>query len=159
MGSTTANAGSVTAGTDVATSQESSGGSNTSVVDLAIAPGPSEPTWPAETELLHVSGSNKIMLTAQRPLMRAVFQDTFERIRAAMAFENAFPNIYETIETITDNLMLAAESNDRATNIYNRLVLDGDYTNNMSRLVSLEILNTLLLTSFSAPCAHPSFPW
>ena len=76
------------------------------------------------------------MLTAQRPLMRAVFQDTFDRIRATMVFQNAFPAPFETIGIITDNLITAAEANPRATNIYNRLMIDGDYTTNMSRLVS-----------------------
>lgn len=81
-------------------------------------------------------GSNKILLTLQRPVMRAVFHDTFERIRAAMMFQNAFPNVYDTIEFITDNIIRAAESVDQATNIFNRLVLDGEYTTRMTRLVS-----------------------
>jgi hypothetical protein len=145
----------------MATPQEPEGsrGSN-APVDVVVAPEPSELTWPSETELILVSGSNKIMLTVQRPIMRAVFQDTFERIRAAMVFGNAFPGVHGVIEMVTDNLIRAAESNDRATNIYNRLVLDGEYTTSMSRLVSLRILNTMmLLTSFPAPRMHPSFPW
>ncbi len=47
--------------------------------------------------------------------MRAVFQDAFERIHAAMVFRNAFSNVYETIEMITDNLMTAAKFNEQAT--------------------------------------------
>ncbi|KAN0116523.1 hypothetical protein V8E52_005904, partial [Russula decolorans] len=133
VGSVAANVASVTASDDVATSQEDIHGSD-APTDPVITSGSSEPSFPAETELLFVSGSNKIMLTVQRPLMRAVFQEAFERIRADMVFKNVFPNIYETIEMITDSLMKAAESNDRATNIYNRLTLDADYSNNMSRL-------------------------
>lgn len=86
------------------------------------------------------------MLTVQRPLLRSVLQDTFDRIRAAMVFQNAFPSPFDSIKMITDNLIIAAESNSRATNIYNRLIIDGDYTTSMSRLVSLWILNTKLLT-------------
>ncbi|KAN0123634.1 hypothetical protein V8E52_002966 [Russula decolorans] len=134
VGSVAANVASVTASDDVATSQEDIRGSD-APTDPVITSGSSEPSFPAETELLFVSGSNKIMLTVQRLLMRAVFQEAFERIRADMVFKNVFPNIYETIEMITDSLMKAAESNDRATNIYNRLALDADYSNNMSRLV------------------------
>ncbi|KAN0105102.1 hypothetical protein V8E52_011375, partial [Russula decolorans] len=133
VGSVAANVASVTASDDVATSQEDIRGSD-APTDPVITSGSSEPSFPAETELLFVSGSNKIMLTVQCLLMRAVFQEAFERIRADMVFKNAFPNIYETIEMITDSLIKAAESNDRATNIYNRLALDADYSNNMSRL-------------------------
>lgn len=59
--------------------------------------------------------------------MHAVFQDAFNRIRAAMVFRNAFPNVYDTIAMINDSFTLAAESNPRADQIYNRLMSDGDY--------------------------------
>jgi hypothetical protein len=154
MGSATANHGSVTAGNDVAASQDSS---NDSLINFVPAP-PQPPTWPAETDLLLLPGCNKVMLTVQRPTMHAVFQDTFERIRAAMVFQNAFPNIYDTIEMITDNLIRAAESIDRATNIHQRLLMDGDYTSNMSRLVSIQFSNTMLLIHFTASRTHSHFP-
>ncbi|KAN0123161.1 hypothetical protein V8E52_003114 [Russula decolorans] len=104
VGSVAANVASVTASDDVATSQEDIRGSD-APTDPVITSGSSEPSFPSETELLFVSGSNKIMLTVQRPLMRAVFQEAFERIRADMVFKNVFPNICETIEMITDSLM------------------------------------------------------
>jgi hypothetical protein len=147
-----ANVASVTASDDVATSQEDIRGSD-APTDPVITSGSLEPSFPSETELLFVSGSNKIMLTVQRLLMRAVFQEAFERIRADMVFKNVFPNIYETIEMITDSLMKVAESNDRATNIYNRLALNADYSNNMSRLVGLRISNTNVTNSLFSP-AH-----
>jgi hypothetical protein len=52
-----------------------------------------------------------------------------------MLFKNVFPDIYDTITMITD-LIRVTELNDRVTHIYNQLILDGDYTNNMSHLVS-----------------------
>jgi hypothetical protein len=145
MGSVATNIGSITAGDDVATSQEDSHDGN-APVDPVGAPGPSQHVWPSETDLLLVSGSNKVLLTSQRPLMRAVFQDTFERIRAAMVSKNAFPNTFEAMEMITECLVKAAEFNDRATNIHNRLLLDDDYSSSMSRLVSCWISNRTLLT-------------
>ena len=157
-GSVTANYGSATGGNNLATSQESSSSSN-ATVDPLIVPGPPQQTWPAETDLLLMPGSNKVMLTLQRPVMRAVFQETFERIRAAMVFQNAFPNVYDTVEMISDTLIKAAESIDHATNIFNRLVMDSDYTTNMSRLVSVQSLNIMLLILFSASCTHPHFLW
>ncbi|KAF8493653.1 hypothetical protein F5888DRAFT_1805981 [Russula emetica] len=66
--------------------------------------------------------------------MRSVFQEAFERVHASMLFTNVFPKLYETIKMVTEDLISAAESLDRATNIYNQLVVDGDYINNMSRL-------------------------
>jgi hypothetical protein len=138
----------------VATSQESSHGGT----GPEVASEPSETSWPVETDLLTLPGTNKVILTVQRPLMRAVFQDAFNRIRAAMVFRNAFPNVYETITMITDSLILAAESNPRANDIYNRLLIDGDYTTSMSRLVSVQISDTMLLTLSLAPGPHSSFP-
>ena len=142
-------------GDDVASSQECSGGTT----DPVVAPAPSQTTtWSGETELLTVPGTNKIMLTVQRPLMCAVFQEAFDRTRAALVFRNAFPNVYDTIEMINNNLMTAAKANPRGGNIFNRLVIDGDYTTKMSHLVSIEISNREILTLFSASCAHSSFP-
>lgn len=136
MDSVAANFGSVTGGDDLTTSQEGSAGGD-APVNPVIVPEPSQEIWPADTELLLIPGSSKIMLTVQRPVMHAVFQETFERIRAAMLFQNAFPNLFDTIEMITDNIIRAAESIDRATNIFNRLVVDGDYTSEMTRLVCI----------------------
>ena len=118
----------------MAISHEGNNGSNTHV-NVAATPGPSD-HWPSETDIIYPPGSNKIMLTVQRPLLKAVFQDAFERIHAAMVFHNAFPNAYETVEMITESLITAAELNERATNIHNRLVVDGDYSTTMTRLVS-----------------------
>ena len=59
--------------------------------------------------------------------MRAVFQDAFKRIHTAMVLQNSFPNAYETIEMITDSLIIVAKSNERVTNIHDRLVIDSDY--------------------------------
>jgi hypothetical protein len=137
--------------------REDSSGSD-APVDPVAPPEPSQHVWPSETDLLLVSGSNKVLLTIQRPLMRAVFQDTFERIRAAMVSQNAFPNVYETLETIKECLIKAAASNDGAMNIHNRLLFDTDYADRMARLVSLRILNRISLTCFSASCPRLSLP-
>ena len=66
--------------------------------------------------------------------MHAVFQEAFDRTHMALVFWNAFPNVYNTIEIINNNLMTAAEANPRGGNIFNRLVIDGDYTTKMSHL-------------------------
>ena len=48
-----------------------------------------------------------------------------------MLFQNAFPNLFNTIKMITDNIINVAKSIDWTTNIFNRLVVDGDYTSEM----------------------------
>ena len=127
------------------TSKERSNGSNAHLNEAAT-PGPSE-DWLSETDIIYPMGSNKIMLTVQRPLLKAVFQDAFKRIHAAMVFHNTFPNAYQTVEMITESLITAAELNDRATNIHNCLIVDGDYSTIMTRLVSTWLPN-MKLTDF-----------
>jgi hypothetical protein len=77
------------------------------------------------------------MLTVQRPLLRAVIQDAIEWTRANILFSNAFPDVFDTIEFIKDALITAAGHNDQAVDILRRLQGDFDYSNKMSRLVSL----------------------
>lgn len=98
-----------------------------------VTPGP----WPSETDIIFLPGSNKVLLTVQRPLLRAVIQDAFDRIRASLLFENAFPKVQDAMEMIKENLMEAAKANDRAIYIRSRLLFDDDYINDMCRLVSL----------------------
>ena len=71
-----------------------------------------------------------------------------------MVFQNLFLNAYKTVEIITDSLIIAAKSNEWATNIYNHLVIDGDYATAMTHLVSTWTTNLMLLTFFSAACLY-----
>jgi hypothetical protein len=100
-------------------------------------------SWPAETNLLLLPVSNKVMLTVQRPLMHAVFQEAFERICATLLFRDAFPDVYGMLEMVRDGLVTAAESNDHAMNIYHRLLCDSYYANNMGHLVSCCLWNII----------------
>jgi hypothetical protein len=83
-----------------------------------------------------LDGSNKVKITAQRPIVRAVIQDGIERMRAALLFTNAFPNLFETLEFIGDALVEAAEHNEGAIDIHRRLLRDHMYKINMSSVVS-----------------------
>ena len=154
MGSVTANAGSVSVGDDMFSSHEGSNGSN-APVNVVATPGPSE-HWPSETDIIYPLGTNQIMLTVQCPLMKAIFQDTFKRIHVAMVLQNSFLNAYKTVEMITDSLITVAESNEQATNIHNRLIIDSDYATAMTHLVSTRTSNIMLLTYFLATCSYSS---
>ena len=93
------------------------------------------PTPPNDTDLIFLPGSNKVMLTVQRPVVRAVIQDAIERVHAALMFSNAFPDVFDTLKFISDALVTAADLNDQATNIYHRLKADGLYTSTIGRIV------------------------
>lgn len=118
---------------------------------------PGVPTWPTDTDIIFLPGSNKVMLTVQRPLMRVVIQDAIERTRANLMFANAFPDVFDTLEYIRDALATAAEGNERAVDIYRRLQGDHEYNTHMSRLVSSFILIMKVANLFPASCAHPPF--
>lgn len=116
-------------------------------------------TWPTETDLVFLQGSNKLMLTVQSPLIRAVIQDSIERTRASLLFLNAFPNLFETLEYIEEALVSAAEQIKAAASIHRRLQGDHMYTINMSRVVSSSyIISLRVLMSYSASRAHFPFP-
>ena len=73
-------------------------------------------------------GSNKVMLTRQRPLVHAVIQDSFDHIHASIVFTNAFPNSSLAIEFAKDALVLSALSHAPGVrDIYKRLLYDEEY--------------------------------
>jgi hypothetical protein len=91
--------------------------------------------WPADTDIVYPPGSNKLSLTAQRPLLHGVIQDSFENVRASLLFDHAFPDPVVAPLTIRAALIAAAD-NPRALSIRNRLVGDGEYLGKLTRLVS-----------------------
>jgi hypothetical protein len=93
--------------------------------------------WPVDTDLVYVPGTTKIMLTAQRPVMRTVIQEAFEYVHASLLISCAMPDASVVPSIIKDALVLAASLNvPRASSIYGRLMMDEEYTTQMSRLVS-----------------------
>ena len=99
-----------------------------------------EVTWPVETDLVFAAGSNKLMLTSQRPLVRAVIQDAIENLRAALLFNNAFPDICFAFTLIKDCLLTSAKNHTGAADILNRLQHDADYILKITPLVFLLLL-------------------
>ena len=103
---------------------------------VVTAQGPGLTTWPTATDIIYPPGSNRVMLTLQLPVMRAVLQDAIERTRANLVFGNAFPNVFDTLEYLRDALITAAELNDEGADIHRRLIGEHSYFINMSRPVS-----------------------
>ncbi|KAI9440516.1 hypothetical protein H4582DRAFT_2074300 [Lactarius indigo] len=95
----------------------------------------SESTWPSNTDLSFAPGSTRLMLTAQRPLIRAVIQEAIENVRAAMLFNDAFPNLNRAFTFIRDALISAAYSyGPVASMLYKRLMEDDEY---LARIIPL----------------------
>jgi hypothetical protein len=93
-------------------------------------------TWPVETDLIFVSGTTKVMLTAQRPLMRCVIHGAFDEVRVSLMFSNAFPDAVTVLSMTRDALVTVAESRERSSSIHQRLLNDEGYVASMIRLVS-----------------------
>ncbi|KAI9451374.1 hypothetical protein BJY52DRAFT_1191052 [Lactarius psammicola] len=68
------------------------------------------PILRADTDLVFTEGSTKLMLTNQRPIIRAVIQDAIENLRASILFTNAFPDATIAFALSSDALKVAAES-------------------------------------------------
>jgi len=73
-------------------------------------PNPPAPTLPSnDTDLIFIPGTNRLMLSAQRPLIRVIVQDVIENIWASLLFNRAFPNAAEAINSIREALFTAAK--------------------------------------------------
>lgn len=129
----------VTGGASVNTLAHVDGVDEDSTSDSVDTPGTpmNNTVWPSDTDLKFTPGTNKVSLTLQRPLIRVIVQDAFENFRAALLFDNAFPDAGASPGLILAALVAAAESRGpRATHIHKRLLCDVDYVASLSRLVS-----------------------
>ena len=127
---------------------------NDEPVNQTATPSQAQSVWPVETDLLYVSGTCKVILTVQWPIMRTIIQDAFEQVRQELLFTNAFLDAFTAVEFTQYGLLMAAQGHDRATDIHNRLVSDAEYMSRMVPLVSLLILIRLLLITFFQPRAR-----
>ena len=102
--------------------------------------------WPADTDVIF-SGTHKVTLNLQLPLMREIILDAFENVRVSLLFTDAFPDAVAALAVVRVGLVAAAtERVPRASDIYKRLLCDADYMAKMIRLVSRIILVKMLLT-------------
>ena len=80
---------------------------------LSLSTTPSAPTLPLlpadETDLYIVLGTNRLSLSAQKPLIRVVMQDAIENLCASLLFEHAFPTAPTAIRVVWECLLAAAE--------------------------------------------------
>lgn len=96
------------------------------------------PFWPDETDLVFASGSNKLKLTSQTPIVRSVIVEAIENLRAAMLMTDAFPDICSALSLIKDCLLTAGSYLlPGSMDVYDRLKSDPDYLSKITLLVRL----------------------
>lgn len=97
--------------------------------------------WPVHTELVLASGSDRLKLTNQRPLVRSVLQKAIEHLRATMLFTNAFPDVCVALGLIKDCLLTAANQlQPGSVDILKRLTNDQEYLSKITPLVRLDVV-------------------
>jgi hypothetical protein len=124
-----------------------------------------QPIWLTETDLVYVTGTNKVKLSLQSRLLQAIFKDAFENVRRDLLFEHAFPDAVAIPAVVRKALVSAAEANTFCDGRYNasaaavhqRLLSHDDYQAKMIRLVS-SIISVYDMTNnnFSHVHASPS---
>ena len=94
-------------------------------------------------------GSTKLSLLNQRPIVRAVIQESIEHLRAALLFANTFPDLCTTLTLIKDCLLNAAlYLKPGAAEVLDRLTRDQVYLVKITPLVSVYVVEVTSLTSF-----------
>jgi hypothetical protein len=89
------------------------------------------------TELILVPGTNRLTLSAQRPLIWVIVQDTIENLRALLLFDHTFPNAVKARRAIQKSILAAANKyRPGATAIYKQLNRDEEYMLMLARLVN-----------------------
>jgi hypothetical protein len=78
-----------------------------------------QPIWPTETDLVYVTGTNKVKLSLQSRLLQAIFKDAFENVRRDLLFEHAFPDAVAIPAVVRKALVSAAEANTFCDGRYN----------------------------------------
>jgi hypothetical protein len=119
----------------------------------------SSPLWPTETNIVFVTGMNRVILTLQHPLLHAVIQEGFEILRASLLFDHAFPDGNMILSVVKDSLVAAAKYHlPRAGNIYECLMADDGYAAKIWPLVSFSIIIYDMADNIlSCMCVPPTF--
>ncbi|KAN0102412.1 hypothetical protein V8E52_011970 [Russula decolorans] len=119
-----------------------------------------QPIWPTETDLVYVTGTNKVKLSLQSRLLQAIFKDAFENVRRDLLFEHAFPDAVAIPAVVRKVLVSAAEANTFCDGRYNasaaavhqRLLSHDDYQAKMIRLPRARI--PIFRGEVKERCAH-----
>ena len=95
------------------------------------------PFWPTETDLVFASGSSRLKLTSQSPIVHLVIIKGIENLQAAMLFTDTFPDVCSMLTLIKD-LLLTSTSYllPAAMDVLDHLKVNPDYLSKVTLLVS-----------------------
>ena len=128
-------------------------------LDTAIIPTPTQVVGSADTDIMFIPSTNKITLTNQHPLLRAVIQEAFENLRASLLFNHGFPNANVTPSLIRVSLIAAAETHSpKASQIHLHLLNDHEYMEKNDSPCKFYDIEITLLTDFSATRSYSPLP-
>jgi hypothetical protein len=103
--------------------------------------GVAQHVWPVHTELVVSSGSDRLKLTHQRPMVCLVLHKAIKHLRATMLFTNVFPDICVALGLIKDCLLTAANQlRPGSDDVFERLTHDQDYLTKVTPLVRLNVV-------------------
>ncbi|KAF8260875.1 hypothetical protein EI94DRAFT_1811120 [Lactarius quietus] len=112
-----------------------------------------EPDAQVNMDLVFLEGLAKLMLTHQRPIIRAIVQDAIDHLCVSLLVRNAFPDPVVAIAFMKDALHLAAECSDKpgATTVQAQLQDDDEY---VAKLVTLPRTRISLIHSEVKDCMN-----
>lgn len=89
-----------------------------------------------DTDLVFTDGSNKLMLTSQRPTVHAIVRDATELLHATILFTNAFLDPILSFNFTKHALVTAAQNHSSGASVLDRLQ-DEDEIEYLAKLVTL----------------------
>lgn len=96
------------------------------------------PFWPAEMDLVYASGSNRLKLTGQSPIVHSVVAQAIENLHTAMLSSGAFLDVCSALSLIKDCLLTSTSFLlPGAMDVLDQLKTDLDYLSKLTLLVKL----------------------
>ena len=121
-------------------------------IDTARTHASPQSLWPADTNLVFASGSNRVMMMQQHPLIHVIIQDGIENLRANLLFERGFPDMHSSVVYTKHSLLTAARSHyPGASFIHRHLLNDEEYIGHLTPLVCFWVL-TMIFTDAINSC-------
>lgn len=104
------------------------------------------PLLRVDTDLVFTDGSKlKLALNSQRPVIRLIVQASFDKFRASLLLQDAFPTPTVAVTFAKEALIIAAEKQ-HAGLVRRRIEADDEYALRLSTLVGLMTLEMTSLT-------------
>jgi hypothetical protein len=98
-------------------------------------------------------------LTSQQVMVRIVLQDAIENVHLHLVFRHAFPTAPDLVNSTRLALVDAArECSPRTAVIHERLLVDEEYLEDMSFIVSITFVAMTFLIFLIAACLDPNYP-